>query len=110
MFVYIIAGTHSAWSIAMKNITVTLDEKMAVWLRQNAAQRGVSVSRFLGDLVHERMREAREYNEAKRQFLAEKPFHFGWIDGRKPTREEIHDRARARDDLAREESLRKEPK
>ena len=87
----------------MKNITITLDEKMAAWLRLNAAKRGVSVSRFVGDLVHERMREAREYNEAKRQFLAEKPFHSGWADGRRPTREEIHDRTRAREDLARKE-------
>lgn len=48
----------------MKNITVTLDEKMAAWLRL----RGVSVSRFLGDLVHEHMREAREYKDAKHQY------------------------------------------
>lgn len=83
----------------MKNITVTLDEKMAAWLRQNAAQRGVSVSRFLGDLVHERMRETREYDEAKRRFFSHKPFHFVWADGRRPTREEINDRAQAREDL-----------
>jgi hypothetical protein len=94
----------------VKNITVTLDERMAIWLRQSAAQRGVSVSRFLGDLVHERMREAREYNEAMRQFLAEKPFFSGWIDGRRPTREEIYDRARAREDLARDDVARKAAK
>ena len=92
----------------MKNITVTLDEKMAAWLRQNAAQRGVSVSRFLGDLVHERMREVRDYNEAMRRFFAHKPFHFGWADGRRPTREEINDRAQAREDLAREASAQKD--
>jgi hypothetical protein len=86
----------------VKNITVTLDEKMAVWLRQNAAQRGISVSRFLGDLVHERMREARDYNEAKRRFFAHKPIDFVWDDGHRPTREEINDRARAREDLGRE--------
>jgi hypothetical protein len=94
----------------MKNITISLDEKMADWLRVNAAKRGLSVSRFVGDLVHERMREARDYNEAMRQFFAEKPFFFGWADGRRPTREEIHDRARAREDLARENLLRKEDK
>ena len=94
----------------MKNITITLDEAMAIWLREHAAKNGVSVSRFLGDMAHERMRERREYNEAMRQFLAEKPFFSGWSDGRRPTREEIHDRARAREDLAREEAPPREAK
>jgi hypothetical protein len=83
----------------VKNITVTLDEKMAAWLRQNAAQRGISVSRFLGDLVHERMRETRDYNEAMRRFFAHKPFHFVWPDGQPPTRQEMNDRAQARKDM-----------
>ena len=96
-FVYIIAE-HISWGIAVNNITVTLDEKMAAWLRRNAAQRGISVSRFLGDLVHERMRETRDYNEAKRRFFAHKPVDFEWPDGHPPTREEINDRARARKD------------
>lgn len=94
----------------MKNITITLDKQMADWLRLNAAKKGISVSRFVGDLVHERMREARDYNEAMRQFLAEKPFHRGWADGHRPTREEIHDRAKAREEIARDELARKESK
>jgi hypothetical protein len=94
----------------MKNITITLDEKMGTWLRLQAAKRGTSVSRFVGDLVHERMREARDYNEAMRRFLSHKPFHFGWVDGRRPTREETNDRARAREDLAREASSQKDAK
>jgi len=94
----------------MKNITITLDEAMAIWLREYAAKNGVSVSRFVGDLVHERMRERREYDEAMRRFLSQKPFHFGWADGRRPTREEIHNRARARTDMARESSSSKETK
>ena len=93
----------------MKNITVTLDKQMADWLRLNAAKKGVSVSRFLGDLVYERMHEAREYNEAMRQFLAEQPFHFGWA-GARSTREEIHDRGKAREEMSRDELARKESK
>jgi hypothetical protein len=42
----------------VKNITITLDEAMAIWLREHAAKHGVSVSRFVGDLVHERMEGA----------------------------------------------------
>lgn len=77
----------------MKNITVTLDEQTAAWARVYAAQRGKSVSRLLGEMLQERMREVRDYNDAMRRFLARKPFRFEWIEGRKPTREELHDRA-----------------
>jgi hypothetical protein len=94
----------------MKNITVTLDEAMAIWLREHAAKNGVSVSRYLGDMVHERMRERHEYDEAMRRFLSQKPFHFGWADGRRPTRQELHDRARARTDMAHDSSSPKETK
>ena len=57
----------------------------------------------------ERMREARDYNEAMRRFFSHKPFNFESVGGR-PTREEIHDRARAREDLVREELAREETK
>lgn len=77
----------------MKNITITLDEKTAAWARIYAAQRGKSVSRLLGEILQERMREVRDYNEAMRRFFAMKPLDFEWIDGRRPTRDELHDRA-----------------
>jgi hypothetical protein len=84
----------------MKNITITLDEHTAAWVRVFAAQRGMSVSRLVGDLVHERMHEARDYNEAMRRFFSHRPFEFEWLGGRRPTREEIHDRALAREQIA----------
>ena len=87
----------------MKNITISLDAELADWLRVNAAKRGVSVSRFVGDLVYEHMNRGRDYEAARRRFLSRRPFHFGWVDGRPPTREEIHDRARAREALGRED-------
>ena len=77
----------------MKNITITLDEKTAAWVRVYAAEQGKSVSRVLGELLQERMRDFREYEEAKRRFLARKPFKFDWVDGRKPSRDEINDRS-----------------
>ena len=86
----------------MKNITITLDEQTAAWVRMAAAKRKMSVSRLIGDLLHDRMRETRDYNEAMRRFFSHKPFNFEWVGGR-PTREEIHDRARAREDLVRED-------
>jgi hypothetical protein len=93
----------------LKNITITLDQQTAAWLRVYAAKQGMSVSRVVGDLLYERMSEAHEYDEATERFLASKPFHYGW-DGPPPRRDEIHDRARAREDLAREDRDRQESK
>lgn len=80
----------------MKNITVTLDEKTAAWVRVYAAGLGKSVSRVLGEILFERMQEMRNYNNAMERFLAKKPFTFQWIGARRPTREELHDRAALR--------------
>jgi len=80
----------------MKNITITLDEKTAAWVRVHAAERGKSVSRFVGEMLQERRRELRDYDQAMRRFFAMKPLDFRWVDDRKPTREELHDRANLR--------------
>lgn len=80
----------------MKNITVTLDEKTAAWARVHAAKQGKSVSRLLGEILQQHMRDTREYYEAMRRFQAIKPFDFEWADGRRPTREELNVRPRFR--------------
>ena len=77
----------------MKNVTITLDEKTAAWLRVRAAGLGMSVSRFVGEVLRERMHQVRDYNEAMRAFLAMKPFKFVFVDGRRPARDELHDRS-----------------
>lgn len=75
----------------MKNITVTLDEKTAAWARVYAAKRNLSLSRFLGELLHEKMRESREYERAMHLYFSIKPRH---LSGGKPypKREELYDR------------------
>jgi hypothetical protein len=80
----------------MKNVTITLDEKTAAWVRIYAAQRGKSVSRLIGEVLAERMREYRNYNEAMRRYLSRKPFKFEWIGGTRPTREEVNERSSLR--------------
>jgi hypothetical protein len=80
----------------MKNITITLDEETAAWARIHAAERGKSISRLLGEILQDRMREVRDYNDARRRYLAKKPFKFKWVDGSRPVREELHDRANLR--------------
>lgn len=75
----------------MKNITVTLDEKTAAWARVHAARRNQSLSRFIGELLHEKMRESREYEAAMRRFFAIKPKNLS--DGKAyPSRDEIYER------------------
>lgn len=75
----------------MKNITVTLDEKTAAWARVYAAKRNMSLSRFLGELLNEKMRESREYEAALRLYFSIKPRN---LSGGKPypKRDELYDR------------------
>lgn len=78
----------------MKNITITLDEDMAAWTRVQAAQRDMSVSRFIAEMLHERKRHRSRYEEAMQAFLAEKPLRLRKsARDRFLTREEAHDRA-----------------
>ena len=77
----------------MKNITITLDEETAAWARVRAAQRNMSVSRYVGELLRERMRHSLEYQEAMRRFLAQTPVRLKDCGQRYLTREEAYDRA-----------------
>jgi hypothetical protein len=76
----------------MKNVTVTLDEDVARWARVEAAKRETSVSRFLGEMLRDRMRTEDAYEEARRQFLAIKPQILRKAATPLPSREELHDR------------------
>ena len=76
----------------MKNVTITLDEVTAGWARVHAAQRNISMSRFVGELLEQNMRQSREYDEAMRRFLARRPVRLKREGERYPKREETHDR------------------
>lgn len=77
----------------MKNVTVTLDEEAVRWARVSAAEKNISLSRFIGELVHERMRHSLEYVEAMSGWRNEKPVRLKQDPSdRYLTREEAHDR------------------
>lgn len=80
----------------MKNITITLDERLASQLRRHAAAHDMSVSRFVAGLVQERMAATHAYSEAMRRFLSRKPARIKAADARYPSRNELHDRGRIR--------------
>ena len=77
----------------MKNVTVALPEDVAAWLRVRAAEDGRSVSRWLAELLEGMRRGEDEYDLAMQRLLARKPRKLNWVDGRRPTREELHDRS-----------------
>ena len=76
----------------MKNITISLDEEVARWVRVWAAEHDTSVSRFVGDLLRARMAGERGYERAMKAFLARGPKVLKTA-GCYPDREELHERA-----------------
>ena len=80
--------------MSLRNVTVTLEEDVARWVRLEAARRETSVSRLLGRMLKERMAGDDAYEKAMARSLARKPFMKS--RGRYLTREEAHDRARLR--------------
>ncbi len=77
----------------MKNVTITLDEETARWARIEAAHRDTSVSRLIGELLHQHMRAQTTYQDAMQRYLARTPTRLKDTAGRYPAREELHDRA-----------------
>jgi plasmid stability protein len=73
----------------MKNVTITLDEETAARARVRAAERNMSLSRFVGELLREHLRHSREYEAAYRAWRSEKPLK---LKGTYPKREDLYDR------------------
>jgi len=76
----------------VKNVTITLDSETAAWTRVHAAQRNLSVSRFVGEVLRGHMRESREYDEAMKRYLTKGPFKLRGRPQPYPKREELYDR------------------
>ena len=53
----------------MKNVTITVDEAVLDWARVEAARRGSSVSRMVGEMLAEKMRQEDAYAQAMRSAL-----------------------------------------
>ena len=60
----------------MKNVTVVLDDQAGGWARVWAAQHNTRVSKLLGELLAERMREEIGYEAAMKRFLSRRPARF----------------------------------
>lgn len=76
----------------MKNVTVSMDEETASWARIEAARRGVSVSRLIGEMLKERRRLQTDYVAAADRFLGRQPKALKSGAERYPTRDDLYDR------------------
>jgi hypothetical protein len=76
----------------MKNVTVTLDEDTAARARVQAAERNMSLSRYIGEVLRKELRHADEYEAAYRAWRKSKPFPLKGAPQPYPKREEIYDR------------------
>jgi hypothetical protein len=75
-----------------RNITVTLDEETARWVRIEAAKRDESVSSYLADLLRQERERTESYALAMALYLDRIPRALGPEGASLPTREEIHRR------------------
>jgi hypothetical protein len=79
--------------MALKNVTITLDERTLEWVKDAAAGQGKSVSRYLSDMARQQLPKAKAYEAAMQRFFARE-----WTEpltkpGEKlPTRDETYDR------------------
>ncbi len=80
----------------MRNVTITLEEEVALWIRIEAAKKETSVSRLVGEMLREQMQTGAAYEEARRQFFSVAPRPLRPSGTRLPSREEVHDRASLR--------------
>lgn len=66
----------------MKNLTITVEDGVLEWARIEAARRGTSVSRMVGDFMAEMQRREDAYERA---YLAWRTDERGWDSGEPPS-------------------------
>lgn len=77
----------------MKNVTITLDEEVARWARVWAAEQDMSVSRFVGELLRQRMDAETAYDSAMHRYLAKPQTPLRQGGAPLPSRESLYDRS-----------------
>ena len=82
----------------MKKVTVTLSDDLARWVEVRAEENNRSVPEWIVGRMEAMRRQEDDYDVAMNRFFARarEPRELRWVDGRKPTREELHDRAALR--------------
>jgi hypothetical protein len=78
----------------MKNVTITVEDAALEWARIEAAKRNTSVSRLVGEMLSELMRQEDAYSQAMRSAL--KFESWGVMEQTSLTRDQMYERARFR--------------
>lgn len=74
-----------------RNVTISMDEETARWVRVEAARNDTSVSQWIGDLVRHRRERDEAYEEAHLAFRRTPPAPLK-KGGDYPSRDELHER------------------
>ncbi len=75
----------------MKNVTITLDEEVADWSRVRAARDRVSLSRWIGEMLKQKMKDEAGYQQAMEDFFSQDPVNLKNKSGY-PSRNELYER------------------
>lgn len=76
----------------LKNVTVTLDEDTARWVRVEAAKQDMSVSQYLREMLSDHRSRSAGYDASHRLFMAREPRPLRTVGHPLPTRDEVHAR------------------
>ena len=76
----------------MRNVTITLDTETASQAKVRAAERGMSLSRYIGEILRRELRSGDIYDAAYRSWRAAKPWPLEGSGQKYPNREEVYDR------------------
>lgn len=76
----------------MKNVTISLDEDLARRARVEAAKRDISLSKYVAELLRERLCRDEEYEAARKSYLSKGTYPIGQPGEPVPGRDEIYDR------------------
>jgi hypothetical protein len=76
----------------LKKVTITVEEEALRWARKKAAERNTSVSRLVGRMLEDKMRQTDEYWAAYEKFKRIQPIP--GLAANRLTREEANERRR----------------
>ena len=76
----------------VRNVTITLDEETAKWVRIAAARHDTSVSRWVGQMLEERRRTSHDYERAHSSYLQRRCAPLKQAGATLPTCDELHQR------------------
>jgi len=82
---------------ALEKITIAIAADTVAKARAQAAKRGMSLARYIAEVLDERLRHDDAYERAMRSYLSRGPYkELTGPPVRYPTREALHDRAALR--------------